>query len=227
MESNDIDDQARNTQSDLEPIDLEYLLEDNQRLVNFLTAGTQEDKQRFIGLLHAKIDREWEVQKTTSQAGRIPRRPDIYAYVQDLGIYSSLIRSHYELPIDMAASSRKNKSCQGITIRKNKQPVSINQSSNSHLNRTDSFHSNNVRSASNMIPCFPANNSTDVHHCEIVSSRSSPSHFTKDTPFNTTSQVRTRSTTKKLNHCLENQKGYYLRNRNTGECSCCNSSQDD
>ena len=39
--------------------------------------------------------------------------------------------------------------------------------------------------------------------------------------------VRTRSTIKKLNHCLENQKGYYLRNRNTGECSCCNSSQDD
>jgi hypothetical protein len=26
---------------------------------------------------------------------------------------------------------------------------------------------------------------------------------------------------------LENQKGYYLRNRNTGKCSCCNSSQDD
>ena len=54
-----------------------------------------------------------------------------------------------------------------------------------------------VRSASNMIPCFPANNSTDVHHCDIVSSRSSPSHFTKDTPFNT-SQVRTRSTKKNL-----------------------------
>ena len=50
--------------------------------------------------------------------------------------------------------------------------------------RTDSAHSNNVRSASNMIPCFPANNSTDVHHCDIVSSRFSPSHFTKDTPFN-------------------------------------------
>ena len=157
---------------------------------------------------------------------RTPRRPDIYAYVQDLGIDSSLIRPHYELSIDMVASSRKNKSRQGITIRKNKQPVSIDQSSNSHLNRTDSSHSNNVRSASNMIPCFPANNSTDVHHCDIVSSRSSPSHFTKDTPFNT-SQVRTRSTTKKLNHCLENQKGYYLRNRNTGKCSCCNSSQDD
>jgi hypothetical protein len=62
-----------------------------------------------------------------------------------------------------------------------------------------------------MIPCFPANNSTDAHHCDIVSSHSSPSHSTKDTPFNT-SQVRTRSTTKKLNHCLENQKGYYLRN---------------
>ena len=66
-----------------------------------------------------------------------------------------------------------------------------------------------------MITCFPANNSTDAHHCDIRLSRSSPSHFTKDSPFNT-SQVRTRSTTKKLNHCLENQKGYYLRNRNTG-----------
>ena len=38
-------------------------------------------------------------------------------------------------------------------------------------------------SASNMIPCFPANNSTDAHHCDIVSNRSSPSHFTKDSPF--------------------------------------------
>ena len=128
----------------------------------------------------------------------------------------------------MVASSRKNKSRQGITIRKNKQPVSIAQSSNSHLNCTESSHSNNVRSASNMIPCFPANNCTDAHHCDIVSNRSSPSHFTKDSPFST-SQVRARSTTKKLNHCLENQKGYYLRNRNkfTGKCSCCNSSQDD
>ena len=95
------------------------------------------------------------------------------------------------------------KSRQGITIRKNRQPVRIGQSSNSHVNRTDSAHSNNARSASNLIPCFPANNSTDAHHCDIVSSRSSPSHFTKDSPFNT-SQVRTRSTTKKLNHCLEN-----------------------
>ena len=70
-----------------------------------------------------------------------------------------------------------------ITIRKNKQPVSMGQSSNSHVNRTDSAHSINARSASNMIPCFPANNSTDVHHCDIVSSRSSPSHFTNDTPL--------------------------------------------
>ena len=114
-----------------------------------------------------------------SRAHRIPRRPTIDLYVQDLGIDPSLIRSHYELPIDTVASSRKNKSRQGITIRKNKQPVSIGQSSNSHVNRTESSHSNNARSASNMIPCFPANNSTDVHHCDIVSSRSSPSHFTK------------------------------------------------
>ena len=82
MESNDIDDQVRNTQSDVEPIDIEYLLEDNQRVVNFLTAGTQEDKQRFIDLLNAKIDREWEARKAVSQARRTPRRPDIYAYVQ-------------------------------------------------------------------------------------------------------------------------------------------------
>ena len=116
-----------------------------------------------------------------SQARRTPRRPDIYAYVQDLGIDPSLIR-----PIDTVDSSRKNKSRQGITIRKNKQPVSIGQSSNSHVNRTDSAHSINARSASNMIPCFPANNSTDVHHCDIVSSRSSPSHFTKDTPLKKT-----------------------------------------
>jgi hypothetical protein len=30
MESNDLDDQVRNTQPDVEPIDIEYLLEDNQ-----------------------------------------------------------------------------------------------------------------------------------------------------------------------------------------------------
>jgi hypothetical protein len=36
-----------------------------------------------------------------------------------------------------------------------------------------------------MIPCFSANNNTDAYHCDIVLSRSSPSHFTKDSPFNT------------------------------------------
>ena len=78
-----------------------------------------------------------------------------------------------------------------------------------------------------MIPCFPANNNTDAHPCcDIISNCSSTPHTTEDSLFNT-SQIRTRSTTKKLNHCLENQKGYYLRNRNTRECSCCNSSQDD
>ena len=88
-------------------------------------------------------------------------------------------------------------------------------------------HSNNVWSASNMIPCFPASNGTDAHHCDTISKRSSPSHFTKDRPSNI-SQVRTRSTTTYLCHCLENQKGYYyLRNSDKGECSCRSSSQDD
>ena len=54
MEPINTDDQVRNTLSDVEPIDIEYLLEDNQRVVNFLAAGTQEDKQRFIDLLHAQ-----------------------------------------------------------------------------------------------------------------------------------------------------------------------------
>jgi hypothetical protein len=77
MESNDIDDQVRHTQSDVVPIDIEYLLEDNQRAVKFLTAWTQYDKQRFIDLLCAKLDREWEARKAVSQARRTPRRPDI------------------------------------------------------------------------------------------------------------------------------------------------------
>ena len=92
MESNDIDDQVRNTQFDVEPIDIEYLLEDNQRAVNFLTTGTQEDNQRFVNLLHAKLDREWEARKAASQARRNPRRPDIYAYVQGLELH--LLQQH-------------------------------------------------------------------------------------------------------------------------------------
>ena len=94
----------------MEPIDIEYLLADNaQRAVKFLTEGTQEDKQRFIDLLRAKLDREWEFQTAASRARQIPRRPDIYAYVEDLGINPSLILPHYELPIDMVASSKKKK----------------------------------------------------------------------------------------------------------------------
>ena len=74
-----------NIPSDVEPIDMEYLLEDNQRVVDFLEAGTQEDTQRFIGLLEAKIDQEWEARKAVSQAGVtswILFRPDIYTYVE-------------------------------------------------------------------------------------------------------------------------------------------------
>ena len=93
MESNDIDDQARNILSDVEPIKHRVpLLEDNQRAVNFLTTGTQEDKQRFVNLLHAKLDREWEARKAASQARRTPRRPDIYAYVQGLELH--LLQQH-------------------------------------------------------------------------------------------------------------------------------------
>ena len=66
MESNDLDDQVRNILSDVEPINIEYLLEVNHRAVNFLTTGTQEDKQRFVNLLHAKLDREWEARKAAS-----------------------------------------------------------------------------------------------------------------------------------------------------------------
>ena len=92
MESNDLDDQVRNILSDVEPINIEYLLEVNHRAVNFLTTGTQEDKQRFVNLLHAKLDREWEARKAASQARRTPRRPDIYAYVQGLELH--LLQQH-------------------------------------------------------------------------------------------------------------------------------------
>ena len=114
----------------------------------------------------------------------------------------------------------------GITIRKNKQSVSTAEGSSSHLNRNESSHSNNVGSASNMIPCFPISIDTDAHHCDTVSNRSSPSHLTKDIPSNI-SQVRTQSTTEKLRHCLENHKGCHLRNGDDEECLCCRLSRDD
>ena len=115
-----------------------------------------------------------------------------------LGINSSLIRSLYEPPIDTIASSKKN-SRQGITIRRNKRSMNTDESSSSYLNRTESSHSSNLRPAPNMIPCFPANNNTDAHPCGIASNRSSTLHITEHSPPNT-SQIRTRSTTKKLNH---------------------------
>ena len=86
---------------------MEYLLEDNQRVVDILEAGTQKDKQKFIGLLEAKIDKEWEARKAVEETRRIPRRLAIYTYVECLGINSSFIRQNYELPITMGASSRK------------------------------------------------------------------------------------------------------------------------
>ena len=99
--------QVRNTLSGREAIDMEYLLEDNQRVVDILEAGTQKDKQKFIGLLEAKIDKEWEARKAVEETRRIPRRLAIYTYVECLGINSSFIRQNYELPITMGASSRK------------------------------------------------------------------------------------------------------------------------
>ena len=51
---------------------------------------------------------------------------------------------------------------------------------------------------------------TDEHPCGIALNHSSTLHITDDSPPNT-SQIRTTSTTKQLNHCLENRKGgYYL-----------------
>ena len=89
--------------------------------------------------------------------------------------------------------------------------MSTVKSLSSYLNSTESSHSSNIRLAPNMTPCFPANNNTDAHPYDIVSNRSSTLHITEDSPSNT-SQIRTRSTTKQLNHCLENQKGYRFRN---------------
>ena len=77
-----------------------------------------------------------------------------------------------------------------------------------------------------MIPCFPTCSGVDAHHCDAVSNSSSPSHFTNDILSNI-SQVRTRPTTNNLCHCMENHKGYYLRNGDDKECSFCSLSRDD
>ena len=195
--------------------------------------GTQTEKQRFVDLLIARRDQEWEARKTAPRTRRTPRKPDIYRYAETRGINSSLIRPFYELPI-----ASPQKSHQGITIRRNKQSTCTAKSLSPYLNRTESSHSSNSKRAPNMIPCFPANivtdssqeDYTDEHPCGIASNRSSTLHITEDSPPNT-SQIRTRSTTKQLNHCLENQKGgYYLRYTKIGKRSCriiTDSSQDD
>ena len=210
IESIYTDDRVSNTLSDVESINMDHLLEDPQRAINLLTTGTQTDKQRFADLLLARRDQEWEAQKAASHARRTPRKPDIYRYAESRGINSSLIRPFYELPI----ASPQKKSRQSITIRRNKQSTSTAKSLSPYLNRTESSHSSNSKRAPNMIPCFPANSNT---------------HITEDSLPNI-SQIRTRSTTKQLNHCLENQQGYYLKYTNTGKRSCriiTDSSQDD
>ena len=74
-------------------------------------------------------------------------------------------------------------------------------------------------SASNMIPCFPANNRL-LMRITVTLYRIVPRLLVlqRIVLFNT-SQVRTRSTTKKLNHCFGKSKQdiLFVRNRNTGE----------
>ena len=97
-----------------------------------------------------------------------------------------------------------------ITIRKNKQSESTAESSTSHLNRTKSSQSNKVGITPNMIPCFPASNGTDAHHCDTISNRSSPSHLQRIVllifPKSEPTHLQTIYAT-----ALENQDGYYLR----------------
>ena len=193
-------DRVSNTLPEIEPINMDHLLKDHQRAINLLTTGTQTEKQRFVDLLIARRDQEWEARKTAPRTRRTPRKPDIYRYAESRGINSSLIRPFYELPI----ASPQKKSRQSITIRRNKQSTSTAKSLSPYLNRTESSHSSNSKRAPNMIPCFPANSNT---------------HITEDSLPNI-SQIRTRSTTKQLNHCLENQQEYSLKYTNTGKRSC-------
>jgi hypothetical protein len=129
-----------------------------------------------------------------SQTRRIPRRPGIYTYIERLGINSSFIRKHCELPTALGAPSRKKKSRHGIKIRKNKQSEGTAEGLTSRLNRTKSSQSYKVGLTPYTIPCFPAHNGSGAYYCDTISNRSLPSHFTKDSPSNI-SQVRTRPTT--------------------------------
>ena len=96
---------------------------------------------------------------------------------------------------------------------------------------SESSPSNNVGPASNMRPCFPASNGTDVHHCDTVTLHQIvPRHlilqrivlliiFPKSEPGQLQKNYDTA--------CLEIKKGYYLRNSDKRECSCYSLSQDD
>ena len=231
IESTCTDDRVSDTSSDVE-IDMDHLLEDPQRAMDLLTTGTQTEKKRFADLLLTRRDQDWEAQRDALHARRKPHKPPICRYAQRLGINPSLIHPLYELPIDTIVSPQK-KSHQGITIRGNRQSMSAAKNLSPYLNRTESPHSSNSKRAPNMIPCFPPNmieDYTDEHPCGIALNHSSTLHITDDSPPNT-SQIRTRSTTKQLNHCLENRKGgYYLRYTTTGKRSyrvITDSSQDD
>jgi hypothetical protein len=77
------------------------------------------------------------------------------------------------------------------------------------------FNPNNLHTTIRraVIPCFPANNNTDAHTCDMISNCSSTPHTTEDSlfilllPKSEPGQLLY-STTKQLNHC------YLMRNRN-------------
>ena len=50
------------------------------RVVNFIADGTQKDKQRFIDLLHAKMDQEWEARKAVSHRSVYYYKADVSAH---------------------------------------------------------------------------------------------------------------------------------------------------
>ena len=138
---------------------------------------------------------------TESHGSRTPRKPSMHTYAERLGIDPSIIRQYYALSNSTGTFSTTKKSRHCLTIRKNKKSASTAGSSSSYSNRSESSQSNNVGKIFNMIPCFPISSDTDAHHLDTVSNPSSPSHFTKDIPFNI-SQVRTRSTMIQKNYAM-------------------------
>ena len=98
---------------------------------------------------------------------------------------------------DTSSKAKKSRRC--LTVRKNKRSAGTGGSSSTHSNPTKSYQPNNVRTTRYMIPCSPTSSDTAAHNFDTVSNASSPSHFTKNISSNV-SQVRIRSTTKKLRH---------------------------